>query len=257
MVISGGTLYVANYGDSEIVSYTASNPTGTVFATSSSGLDNPIALAVYGGNLYVANYTSSTIESFSLATGSSSAATFASGGDVSSPISLAVDGSGNLYLGDYGGSDIYKYSIVSGSASGTVFSGTDVHYPYGMVVSGSNLYATYYSESGLIYSYPLAGGSPTVFASSSGTSELAYPFGLALDGSGNLYAANGYSNTVEKYSLATGSSSATQFASTGVDGPEGVAAGTLLPVPEPSAWFATLAGLGVVFYVRWHRRARG
>ena len=104
---SSGNLFVANQGNSTIEEF-GSSGTGSVFATSASGVDNPYGLAVdSSGNVYVANYSNSSIEKFNP---NGQGSTFTSTNLLLDPIGLAFDSTGNLYVANHGHGDILEFN---------------------------------------------------------------------------------------------------------------------------------------------------
>ena len=102
---ANGNLYVANAGNYTIEKFSPGG-TGSVFATASSGIDNPEGLAFYDGYLYVANYGDNTIEKFnSLGQGS----VFTSTNLLFFPYGLAFDSNGNLYVANEGNGEVLEF----------------------------------------------------------------------------------------------------------------------------------------------------
>lgn len=96
LVISGSTLYVADYDNSTVGSYNLSN--GSVInaslISSANGLGSPNAMAISGTTLYVADYGHGTIGSFNLTT-STYNASFLSG--FGNPYALAISGPPSMW----------------------------------------------------------------------------------------------------------------------------------------------------------------
>jgi hypothetical protein len=66
-----------------------------------------------GANLYYSNVTGATVSLLHATTYANSTPVVASGGSVTGPYAIAIDGTGNLYVADAGTSAVYKYQRTS------------------------------------------------------------------------------------------------------------------------------------------------
>jgi DNA-binding beta-propeller fold protein YncE len=154
---------------------------------------------------------------------------------------------GNLYAANFGNKNIEKFNS---SGVGTVFASTGSSYPEGLAFdSAGNLSVSNAGYNSTIEEFNSTGAG-TVFASG-----LFYPRGLAFDNSGNLYVASYTGNSIEEFKSSGGvlSSNGTVFASSGLDGPYGLA---FQSIPEPSTWVLLAGGLIALLSVR-QRRGKG
>ena len=110
------TVYLSTANANTILKFDSVGNQST-FATASSGLSDPLGLAVdSSGNLYVANGLSGTIEEF---TPSGTGTVFASAASgLSGPFGLAFDSSGDLYVANSGNNTIEEFNS---SGTGSVF----------------------------------------------------------------------------------------------------------------------------------------
>jgi hypothetical protein len=217
---SNGNLYVANYGQANILKYSPSG-IGTVFE---SGID-PWAITLdSAGNLYVSSgiiiykFNSSGI-----------------GTVFAHPVmnyyftSLAFDSAGNLYAADPDAGIIEKFDS---SGNGTVFVQRASNYAFMALAfdRADNLYVA--NNNGTIEKFDTSGAG-TVFANSG----VSYPTALAFDSAGTLYVANQYNNTIVKFDS---SGNPTVFANSGSYGnaPAAIAF-------EPSPRAVVALGVGI------------
>jgi sugar lactone lactonase YvrE len=172
------------------------------------------------GNLYIADENNNVVRK--VAAGTGMITTFAGNGtpgysgdggqatqaQLSSPISLAIDGAGNLYISDNGNNAVRKVTAATGAIT-TYTSG--IEYPQGIAVDGlGNLFV---AEPGANTVWKVAAGTGTITAYAgsvlrgySGDGGLATnatlsgPIALATDGASNLYIADLYNNVIRKVS---------------------------------------------------------
>jgi WD40 repeat protein len=112
IAVSGGNLFVTNYGAGTIGEYDAT--TGAPINPSLvSGLSNPLAMALSGGNLFVTNYGAGTIGVYDATTGAAINPSLVSG--LSSPDGIALSG-GDLFVTDSLLGTIGVYDATTGAA---------------------------------------------------------------------------------------------------------------------------------------------
>lgn len=148
---------------------------------------------------------------------------FATGANVSSPFSVALDGSGNLYIADKGNHRIRKVSvsgiITTVAGNGSYGSGGDggqatsasLANPAGVVVDGSGNVYIADSQNNRVRKVTPAGSITTVAGNGTAgfsgdgaqatLATLANPTGVALDASGNLYIADQQNHRIRKVDL--------------------------------------------------------
>lgn len=202
-----GTLYVADYFNSQIESFSSS---GT-YEKSISGLSDVISLAVNsaGTTLYALLQTPA-IETFSITNTGVSATphnftyettfstTSAGAGVLSLPEYMALDSSNNVYVANQNApSDVVKYGP---SGAGPVSFGSSVlTSPEGIVVdSAGNVLVGQDAVSSFIQEFTPSGSTYSAGATF-GNSALDEPDALTLDGSGNLYVANTSANNIVEF----------------------------------------------------------
>jgi hypothetical protein len=174
---AAGNLWSANVGDA-VYEFTAAqltatgNPTPAV-TVSSDGTSLSYAQALgfdAAGDLWVVNPTNTVVEFTPTQIAQSGSPTPVvtladdGSGSLSTPLSLAFDGSGNLWISNGG--------------------------------TGSNNTVVEFSASQLTHS---GAPTPAVILSDDGHGSLAGPFGLAFDGSGNLWVTNGQDSSVVEF----------------------------------------------------------
>ena len=188
----GSQLYVANRTIGTIQKITPGG-VGSVFATSSSGLQIPYGLAFdSAGNLFVANFhdVGSFIMKF---TPGGVGSVFASSGLNGARVP-AFDSAVNLYVASPRNNRIMKFSPTGSDLGVFADSADGLNHPSGLAFdSAGNLYAANAVGNSIIKFTP--GGVGSVFANTG----LNGPASLAFDSRGNLYAANYYSSTIQKY----------------------------------------------------------
>ncbi len=234
---SSGNLYVANYGNSTIMKFSASggvlSSNGTVFA-SGGEMYGPVGLAFDGsGNLYVANNENDTIEKFNSSGGGGPFANTWTEG----PEGLAIDSAGNVYVAipyasNYGNNTIEVFNPLG--VDGAV---ADWAYPYGLAFdSKGNLYVDSSNDGNILN---LSKGTRVA-------SGLDFPIGLAFDSGGNLYVANSGNGTIDEFNT---NGVETVFAS-GLSSPQFIA----IQVPEPATWALLVLGVAALLGNRPLRR---
>lgn len=246
LVISGSTLYVADYDNSTVGSYNFSNGTAinASLISSTNGLGSTTALAISGNTLYVADYGHGTIGSFNLNT-STYNASFISG--FANPYGLAVSGS-VLYVADYDNGTVGSYNLSNGSAiNALLISG--LNGPGALAIDGTTLYVATdgggNSGSGKVGTYDLATNGEAIDASY--ISALSSPKALAIDGT-VLYIGE-YSGNVQTYNL----DSNTQRSPSLLTAPDilyGLAVTSAVPEPSTYALLAGFLALGLAAYRR-------
>jgi len=258
IVVSGGQIFVESYTLGTISVYDAA--TGHLInANLITGLDHPWGLAVSGGELFVTNVgngstgtgfvgaytTSGTTVNANLITGLTAPRGIAVGGSISGNtnalfVATSYDSQGHQHVGEYT------------TAGGTVNASfiTAMQNPYGVAVSGNNLFVSNVGNS-TIYEYDATSGANLSLDFTHG--GAASPEAIAVDNLGlNLYVANTAGNPngfVDDFSLTSG----TLVASPGMgsmDAPTGI-----FYVPEPSSVAALFVGMAMLTTRR--RRAGG
>jgi len=107
---SSDNLYVADTGLGNV--YVVN--TSTLVATAGPALSSVGGLAVDAGqNIFYSNPTGATVNLLHATTYANSTPVVASGGSVTGPHAIALDGTGNLYVADAGSSLVYKYQRTS------------------------------------------------------------------------------------------------------------------------------------------------
>jgi len=249
LAVSGGNLYIANYGNASgngsVGVYTTSGV--AVNDTLISGL-NPADVIVSGGNLYVAsgfNPGSGTVGIYTTS-GTAVNASFITG--LGSPVALALSGN-NLFVVDNSGNSIGVYNATTGAVINASFI-TGLQTPVGLAVIGNDLFVTNFGNNTL-GEYDATTGAVINAALITG---LGGPNGLAATGT-DLYIANFSNNTVGDYTLLGGTVNASLVAFPEVFFPQGVA---VVSTPEPSSIALLILGLGFLAYkkTRRHRFAR-
>jgi sugar lactone lactonase YvrE len=216
------TVYVSTFNGNTIESFD-SNGNGSIFATATSGLDDPYGLAVDSqGDLYAANTGNRTIEEF---TPNGQGSVFANLGAYE-PFDLVLDSHGDLYAtaadmpnGVFSGYAILK--LTSGGAV-SVFASTTSHFGFaGLAIdSDGNLYT---GNSYTTIERFNASGVGSAFASGG----FYNPQGLAFGASGNLYVSSYGNNRIYKFDASGNGSlfagSITSLTNSGVCFPVGLA----------------------------------
>lgn len=143
--------------------------------------------------LYVVRDSANTLGSYDAATGQAINASLITG--LTSPYSVAYS-AGFLYIGSIGAASprIGKYNLNGTAVNESFISGIK---SIGIAVSGTNLYATKYSE-GKVGLYSSATGTAINASLITGLGSEA-PRGITLDSAGNMYIANTGIGTVSKY----------------------------------------------------------
>jgi sugar lactone lactonase YvrE len=170
-----GNVWAANVGSLSPADYTGDSITelpvsggmpGTAKPITGGGLNGPYAIAVdHGGNIWVSNvgalnsdtddYTGTSISEFSAM---GVPGTPVTGGGLSGPDGIAIDGGGNVWVANYGTPpySLTEVSIIGGNATavspGTGYTGEVAASPFGPVLTN--------------------------------------PLGIAIDGSGNVWVVN-------------------------------------------------------------------
>jgi len=195
------SLYVVNFGNSTVTSYSAGASGNVTSAplTTLTGLSSPVGMAVDGsGNIYVANETANTVTVYPPGANGPVTPTATIGGGntgLSSPYGVAVDSSGRIYVANYGGGNIAVFAAnPSGNVTSTPIASisTAINGPEGVAVDASG--KVYVANNGESASVTVYSAYPTLGLVSSiggGSTGLSAPDGVALDSSGNIYVSNG------------------------------------------------------------------
>jgi WD40 repeat protein len=195
LLLSGSDLLVANESGS-VGEYNASTGaainqsfiTGTNF--------QPIGLALSGTDLFVANIADETVGKYNVTTGATIKVPFISKLPATSSIGLGTFNT-LLFVAEEGQSKLPKYLISTGGAKGAVKL-KDAS-PYGVAVSGSDLFVTSLSA-GTISEYNAKTGA---VIKASFITGLNLPTQIAILGS-DLYVVNYGAGTVGEYNVKTG-----------------------------------------------------
>jgi hypothetical protein len=265
----GDVIFVTNYYTGTIGEYDAA--TGAVVkSTFASGLNGPQDVAVAGSNLLVSTTGNARIAALDLTTGALVTNSFITGNSEG----LAVSGSDLFvtdappgYVYEYNSATGAKIGVIyfeeaSGSypefdtvANGTLYvtnedngtiqtfdatsatagwSASGLTTPYGIVVSGSNLFVAEAGSANKVAEYDATTGA---LINASFITGLNAPEGLAVDGS-NLYVVN-YGNggmgtgSIGVYNVATGAAINAAFI-TGLSGPLGLTIAAISPTLPPT-----------------------
>lgn len=145
LLISGSTLYVADYGNGTIGSFNLT--TSTYNASFISGISNPYALAVSGSTLYVANYDNGTVGAYNQSNGSAINASFISG--LNGPTALAISGT-TLYVATDGGGNsgdgkVGSYDLANNGAAIDASYISALSSPQALSIDGTVLFLGEYS----------------------------------------------------------------------------------------------------------------
>ena len=180
---AGDTVYVADFGNNQVVEYTSGVQT-TVPLT---GTGSPVACVVdSSGALYLTNYFGGTV--FKYANGVQTTLGFSG---LSAPYGIAVDTAGAVYVANY------NTSVVSKLAGGvqTTLPFTGLVNPIGLAVdSAGNVYV---GDSGNARVVKLTPGG---IQSTLPITGLVLPRGLTCTPSGDVYVGDGSTTKVLKYS---------------------------------------------------------
>jgi len=132
--------------------------------------------------------------------------------------------------------DVGEYNATTGATiNSTLVTGQSN--PYGLALSGNNLYVVNYISGG-VGEYNATTGSPI---NANFITGLHGPSAIAISGN-DLFVANAGGNTVGEYNATTGAAINSNFI-TGVSGPGGLAIAS--PVPEPTGILTGLLCLGL------------
>jgi hypothetical protein len=177
LTIDANNAYWTN-GDGTIRSVPLAGGTTATLAT---GLSQPMGIAVDAQNVYAVSQDG-RIVSVPLS-GASTVTVLAQ--TQPNPYAMAVDAT-NVYWSNVGsgagnGSIMACAKAGCGQAPTTLASGMHVQYPYGLTVSGGDLYWTSFNFGGEINRVPTTGGMFTTFSS-----NLGYPYELSIAGSVTL-----------------------------------------------------------------------
>jgi 6-phosphogluconolactonase (cycloisomerase 2 family) len=255
ILVSGTSLYVANFGDSTVGVYDVDTGAGNSSLVTSQ-IYEPYGMAVSGTSLYVANfeYAASNVNVYNATTGTLGHYELING--LSNPAGLLISGSISgsdgpvLYVANASGGSVGAYDLDNGDqvVSFTLAATT----PYGLAVSGTNLFVTLQS-SDKVAEYNAATG---VLENGSFITGLDSPEGLAIDGN-DLFVVNGTSTapggagTVGEYDISSGTAETLNASLiTGLFEPSGIA---IEDVPEPSD--LALPALGLALLLLWFRRS--
>jgi hypothetical protein len=177
-----GTLYWVNYVSGAILRGGA-----TIASSTPNG---PSGIAVHGGLLYWTNYADGTLTRAALDGGAPTPLVASLG----NPGCFDFDAQGRIYVSDYGAGRVVR---IDGAVVTPIL--TNLTKPWGVAVSGAQIYVSEYTATGTILTAGLDG---------SGAKPLAtgedYPGCIAVDGTSLYWADNDDTGGVRRMDLATG-----------------------------------------------------
>lgn len=285
-------IFVSNYSGNSIGKYDAYTGAAIDASLVTSGVSQPLGIAVSNSTLYVALHASGTINSYTLA-GATISVPFLtmSPSATYQPVSLMLSGT-TLYVGGNNGV-LSTYNIANNGATinASLFSPTFAK--VGLALSGSTLYisnpdagtiGTYNTDTGAAMNAAFKTGLPinsaydialfgsTLFVtdavngniraydaitgalnSATFITGLSVPYGLVVTGS-TLFVSEKTGNRIGAYDAATGVAINASFI-TGLNGPTYFAVlGGAIPEPSTYATLAGLAALGIGAFRKSRRR---
>ncbi|MGC4046444.1 MAG: PEP-CTERM sorting domain-containing protein [Armatimonas sp.] len=227
--------------------------TGTVsnFVLTGAAVLKPVGMTfAANGDLFVADYGTGDPGTGSIKriTPAGFVTTYASG--LTAPSDLAFTATGDLYVTNYGGATVDGiYKVAPDGTWSRYISTGSVSQPYGVAVSGNDLYVSNVGTDRITKKTPT--GNPAVFVA---TGALNNPMGMAFSTTGDLYVANQGNNSISKVSRTGTVSTFVSSTNSGLNSPASIA--FLMPlsaaIPEPGT--LTLLGLGSTVVVAWLRR---
>ena len=236
LALSANSLFVADYGHQRVSEYDAF--TGTLINASFISVISPKGLLVSGNSLFVASGTGS-VGVYDATTGAAINANLITSG-LSDPWSMALLGN-SLYVSNRSpnNSAVGKYDASTGAVINATFI-TGIYTPFGLAVSGNNLFVA--ASNNAVGKYDATTGAAINAGFVTGLSN---PTNLAVSGN-NLFVAELDGSRVGEYDAATGAAINANFI-TGIT-PVGLA----IQVPEPAT--AGLLGVGTLLLAARRRR---
>lgn len=203
LLLSGNTLYVADAGNGTVGTFNA-NTGAVINASFITGMSGSWGMALSGNNLYVAASTAQKIGKYDATSGAVINADFITGLS-GHPSNLLVSGNHLFVANSYDGHTVGEYDAITGAAINPNFISLDTQWtPYGMALSGGNLFVsasfTSGSQQGYVAKYDAITGAE--INGSFITGLPAYPVDL-LVADNSLFVAS-VNIGVGKYDVATG-----------------------------------------------------
>ena len=240
LLLSGNTLYVADYLAGRVGTYNAT--TGAAINASfisGAGVGNPDSFALLGNLLYVASING-TVGVYNAITGAAINANLIAG--LTNPQGLALLGN-NLFVTDSFTNSVGKYDAITGLPINASFI-SGLNGPVAMALHGNDLFVTSL-VGGTVGKYDAITGA--VISASFIPGFLNGPDGLAI--SGNSLFLSQLGGTVGEYNATTGAAiNATLI--TGLNQPVGIA---VQSTPEPAS--CALLGLGALLLAARRRQS--
>jgi streptogramin lyase len=161
-----------------------------------------------------------------------------SGGGLSGPEGIAIDGSGNAWVTNDTVAGVTKLSSVGAVATGSPYTGGGLAVPYGIAIDGSGNAWIANNSSGSVTEIP-ATFPATGTVSSYTVCNLSGPRGIAIDGSNNVWIPDPVHNDVCELSSAGALVLPSPYTGGGLNGPQSIA----IDGPTPgNAWVANYSG---------------
>jgi hypothetical protein len=160
-----------------------------------------------------------------------------SGGGLSGPQGVAVDGSGNVWVTNDTVAGVTKLSSVGAAATGSPFTGGGLSLPYGIAIDTNGNAWIANNTSGSVTEFPAT--FPTTGTASNYTvCNLSGPKGIAIDGSNDVWIPdNGHNGVCELSSAGALVSPGAGYTGGGLNGPQSIAIDG-----GGNAWVANYAG---------------
>jgi streptogramin lyase len=163
-----------------------------------------------------------------------------SGGGLSGPQGLAIDGSGNVWVTNFTGNSVTRLSSLGAPLSGASgYTGSGINSPFGIAVDGSgNAWIANFGNN----SVTEITNSGTFLSGSGGyiVGGLNHPRGVAIDGNGNAWIANFSGNSIAKLTSTGSAASGSPFIGGGLNGPYNLAIDG-----SGNAWISNYTGASV------------
>jgi hypothetical protein len=153
------------------------------------------------------------------------------GGGLSTPSAVAIDGSGNAWISNFGGNSVTELSSLGKPSSGSPYTGGGLDQPIAIAVD--DLGATWVADE------PFSTSSGEVTKISGGTvtgytaGGLRGPYGIAIDGKEEVWVPNGDNSSATKLDNSGIAASGSPYTGGGLDGP-----GFVSIDGSGNAWFA-------------------
>lgn len=196
-----GHAWIANFGGNSLSEFSSSATGGTPFSPSS-GFGNTVLVGPAGmasdtsGDIWTVNYLdaqSRLAEAVpSILPGQPPTFTMFTGGGLTSPYGIAIDGFGNIWVTNRGGNgSISEFTSNGTPVTGSPFSGGGISSPYGIAIDGAgNVWTANNGGDSDSISEFTASGVPVTGDNGYVSAGLLFPYGIAIDGSGNVWVAS-------------------------------------------------------------------